>query len=159
MLRLGYWREAAAFPEIPPHCAHDLCETLRTVGVREGGIVQIRAMCLSIRPRRDPALTIRGRYGLVSNEIADTTDGEQRRCDERLSHRSGRRLTSCLSKQFYKSHTPPFSCSIYPPDREQQRGDVLSLVSNLYDEYTNPRPFEELGNLLVPREQVTSVKY
>ena len=49
--------------------------------------------------------------------------------------------------------------SIYPPDREQQRGDVLSLVRNVYDEYTNAQPFEELGNLLVPREQVTSVKY
>ena len=137
----------------------DLCEMLRTVGVSEKEIGRIRAMCLSIRPRRDPALTIRGRYGLDSHESADTTDGEQRRYDERLSHRSGRRLTSGLSKQFYKSHTPPFSCSIYLPDTEQQRGDVLSLVRNVYDEYTNAQPFEELGNLLVPREQVTSVKY
>ena len=79
------------------------------LGVSEGGIVWIRAMCLSIRPRRDPALTIRGRYGLDSNESADTTDGEQRRYDERLSHRSGRRLTSGLSKQFYKSQAPPLS--------------------------------------------------
>ena len=84
---------------------------------------------------------------------------EQCRCNERLAHRSGRCLRSSLSEQSYKSHAPPLSCSIYPSDREQQRGDVLSLVSNVYDEYTNAQPCEELGNLLVPHEQVTSVKY
>jgi hypothetical protein len=86
------------------------------------------AMYLLIRPRRDPALTIRERSGLVSNEAADTTHREQRRCDEGFSHRIGRRLTSCLSEQILKNHTSPLSFSIYLRDREQQRGNGLSLI-------------------------------
>ena len=45
----------------------------------EKAIGQIYAMCISIRPLRDPALTIRRRFDLVSNESADTTDREHRR--------------------------------------------------------------------------------
>ena len=56
---------------------YDLRETPRTVGVSEKAIGRIHAMCLSIRPLRNPAFTIEGRSGLVSNESADTTDGQQ----------------------------------------------------------------------------------
>ena len=102
--------------------------------MREKRIGGIHAMCLSIGPWRDPALTIRGRSGVVSNETANTTDREQCRCDERLAHRSGRLLTSGLSEQFNKSH-------------------ALPLFSEIDDAYViKVQPFVELGNLLVPHE-------
>ncbi len=101
--RTGSWRHSDV-PEVPPRRFLGLRETFQTVGVREREIGRIHAMCRSIRPRRDPALTIRGRSGLVSNESADTTNGEQHRCDERLSHQSGRGLPSCRSGQIPKSH-------------------------------------------------------
>jgi hypothetical protein len=114
--RVGSWRRSN-LPEELLHCIRELLETLQTVGVSEREIGRIHAMCRSIRPRRDPALTIRGRFGLVSNESADTTSGEHCRCHERLSHRSGRRLTSFRSEQSFNSHTPPFSFCIYPPNK------------------------------------------
>lgn len=43
-----------------------LRETFLTVGVSEKDIGRIQAMCFSIRPRRDPALMIRVRSGLLS---------------------------------------------------------------------------------------------
>jgi len=104
--RTGSWRRSD-LPAVPPQCIHELRETCRAVGVCVWEIGQLHAMGLSIRPRRDPVLTIRGRYGLVSNLSADTTDREQCRCDDRLSHESGRRLISGLSDQSSSSHTAP----------------------------------------------------
>ena len=106
----------------------------------------------SIRPRRDPALTIKEVSGLVSNESADTTDEEHFRSDDRLSHRSGRRLTSGLSDQCSRSHMLPLSLSIYLRDKKQQRDDVLSLMRSMYCKYKSAQPFGELGNLPVPLE-------
>src|SRR5512141_2038588 len=97
--------------------------------MREREIGRIQAMCRLIRSRPDPALTIGEGAGLVSNESADTTNGEHFRCDEHLPHWSGCRLTSCLSGQSFKSHTPPSSLfSIYARDREQQRGVCRTYV-------------------------------
>ena len=45
---------------------------------------------------------------------------------------------------------------MYLRDREQQRCDVLSPMMHSYKKM---QPFEELGELLVPREQFTSDKY
>ena len=106
--RAGPWR-CCDLPEVLPHCFLGLRETFLAVRVREREVVRIQAMCLSIRPLRDPALTIRGRFSPVSNKSADTTDGEQCRCDERFSYRIGRRLTSSLSDRCYKRHTPLLS--------------------------------------------------
>jgi len=64
-------------------------------------------MGLAIRPLRHPALMMRTISRLVSNESADATDGKQRLCDERLSHRSGMRLTSGLCAGFFKRQTLP----------------------------------------------------
>jgi hypothetical protein len=90
---------------------HDLHETLRTVGVSEKAIGQIYAMCISIRPLRDPALTIRRRFDLVSNESTHTTDREQRG----LSPRSGRRPMSYLSEKGFISHALPPSFIVQSP--------------------------------------------
>ena len=118
--RAGSWRRSD-LTEVLTHCTHELRETCRTVGVREREIGRIRAMCLSIRPLRDPALTSRGRTGLVSNESADTTDGEQRRCDQQLSHRSRRRLVRALRpaavRKGYRS-----------PTRNYFHGDMCSQL-------------------------------
>ena len=43
-----------------PHSTQDLREIRRTGGVRESELGRIHAICRSIRPRRDRALTIRG---------------------------------------------------------------------------------------------------
>jgi hypothetical protein len=59
----------------------------------EKAIRWINAMCLSIHSLCNPALIIKGSSHLVSNEPADTTDGEQ----QGLSSGSGRGLTTCLS--------------------------------------------------------------
>ena len=61
-----------------------LRETLRAVGMREGDIGWVHAMCLAVDHLRDPADIIWGRSGLVPNESAVTTDREQGRCDEPL---------------------------------------------------------------------------
>lgn len=119
--RAGPWR-CCDLPEVLPHCFLGLRETFLAVRVGEREVARIHAMCLSIRPLRDPALTIRGRFGPVSNESADTTHGEQCRCDERLSYRSGRRLTSSLSDRRYKRHTPLLSfTSQTSPSRRSNR--------------------------------------
>ena len=97
-----------------PHCLHRLHETPRTVGVSEREIGRIYAMCLSIGPLRDPVLTTKGRPGLVSNESADTTNGEQRRLSPR---RGGEGFMSYLSEYGFNSHTLPPSfiiCSAVP---------------------------------------------
>ena len=112
-------------PEVLPHCFLGLRETILTVRVREREVVRIHPMCLPIRPLRDPALMIGGRFGLVSNESAHTTDGEQCRCDERLSYRNGRRFTCCLNDQCCKRHPPPLSFTarqILPEDRASPHG-------------------------------------
>jgi hypothetical protein len=93
--------------------------------VSERAIGRIHAICLSIRPLRDPVLTIRGRSSLVSNVSADTTDGEQRRCDERLFHRNGWRLTSCLSELFFTSHTRPPSFTRQEGTRNAARSSIV----------------------------------
>jgi hypothetical protein len=67
----------------------------------EKAIGRIHAVCLSIRPLRDPALTIKGSTSLVSKESADTADGEHRR----LSPGSGRRLMNNLNEQSFHCHT------------------------------------------------------
>jgi hypothetical protein len=100
-LSLGY-RQCLPDPGCP-HGLHHLHETPRTVGVSEGAIGRIYAMCLSIRPLRDPVLTIRGRSGLVSNESADTAGGEQ----HRLSPRCGLGFMNYLSEQGFDSHMRP----------------------------------------------------
>jgi hypothetical protein len=69
----------SSFRLAAPQSIHDLREALWTVGVSEREIGRIYAMCLSIRPLRDPVRTITGYSGLLSNESTDTTDGEQRR--------------------------------------------------------------------------------
>jgi hypothetical protein len=84
-------------PEVLPHCILELRETLWTVGVGERAIGGIHAICPSIRPLRDPAFTISGRFGLVSKEPAGTTDREQGPRNEPLSHRTGGRLANYLS--------------------------------------------------------------
>lgn len=100
-------RRRCDLPAVLPLCIHELRETPRTEGVRKTGIGHLHAMGLSIRPRRDPALTIRGRSGLVPNLTAETTDMEQGRSDDRFSHGSVRRLTSGLSDLSFTSHTAP----------------------------------------------------
>ncbi len=77
------------------HCLHHLRETPRTVGVSLKAIRRIDAMCRLIRPLRDPALAIKGRSDLVSNEPAETTDREQ----WRFFPQSGRGFMSDLSEQ------------------------------------------------------------
>jgi len=104
--RAGPWR-GSDLSAVRPQCFHELRETRRTVGVRERKIGQLHAMGLSIRPLRNPVLTISVRLGLVSNLSAEATDREQRRCDTRLCHGRGRRLTSGLSDQSVTSHTAP----------------------------------------------------
>ena len=75
--------------------------------MREREIGQLHAMGLSIRPRCDPVLMIRGRSGLISDLPAETTDRKQGRRDERLSYESDRRLMSDLSDRSSTSHTAP----------------------------------------------------
>ena len=135
-------RSGSAFGVLP-HSTQDLCEICRTGGVRESDLGWIHAMGRSIRPWRDRALTIRERFSHVSNEPADTIEGEYFRCDARLSHRSGRRLTSCLSDHVPKSHTPPLSCSMYLRDRAPQHCYVLSPMMH---SYKKAQPCGELGN-------------
>ena len=118
--RAGSWRRSD-LPEVLPHRFLGLRETCRTVGVRKRELGRIHTIGRAIRPLRDPALTIRGRSGLVSNTLTDTTDGEQGRGAVRFPHQSGRRLTSGLSTQCFKSHTPPLSCCMYPPDKPVPR--------------------------------------
>ena len=111
----SWWR--SNLTEVQRHRLSGLRETCLTVGVRESEISRIHPIGRSIRPRRDPALRMKGGSGLDSNESADTTDGEHLRCDERLPHRSGRRLTSCRSTQCFKRHTPLLSFSMYSPGK------------------------------------------
>src|SRR5688572_1487808 len=153
----SWWR--SDLTEVPPRRIINLRETFLTVGVREREIGRIHAMCLSIRPRRDPSRTISGRSGLVSNAFADTTDGKYFRCDEHLPHRRGKRFTSCLSDHLFKSHTPPPSFSIYlqrshsrglsrysRSQRPSQRGQVIvetrphALAEGLVRDVCPPEP-------------------
>ena len=123
----SWWR--SDLTEVLRHRLLGFRETCLTVGVREREIGRIHAIGRSIRPWRDPTLTIKRRSDLVSNEFADTTDGEHFRCDERLSHQSGRRLTSCLSNQCFKRHTPPLSCCIYQPNKPSRGSSRYSWTT------------------------------
>ena len=96
-------------PEVLFHRGLDFRETLRAVGVRVNELGWILAMGLSIRLRRHPALTIRGKFSLVSDEFADTTDREQSRCDERCAPQRGRRGRSGSSDRHVTGHRPPLS--------------------------------------------------
>jgi len=104
-----FWSAAgcSVLSNILPRGFLGLHETLRTGGVREREFVRIHAMGLAIRLRRDPELTPRGQPSIVSNEVAATTDGEQRRCDECLPPRSGRRVTSGPYHGFINRHKIP----------------------------------------------------
>src|SRR4030066_2074357 len=82
--RAGSWW-GSDLSQVPPDCTHDLRETLRTIGVSEGGVGRIGAMCLSICPLRHPLFASRGESCLVSNEGADTTNGDQRRYEACLA--------------------------------------------------------------------------
>jgi hypothetical protein len=88
----------------------------------------------------EQALKTRGCSCLVLNESAGTTSGEQRRRDERFSHRSGRRLTSGLCEQLFKKYTPDPS---FTRQRKQHHGDRKKEVMILFN---NVQPFVELGN-------------
>jgi len=68
----------------------------------EKAIGRIYAVCLSIRPLRDPALPIKGSSSLVSRESADTADGEQG-C---FAPGNGRRPMYDLSEQSFHCHRP-----------------------------------------------------
>ena len=72
--------------------------------MRERELVRIHVMGLAIRLLRDPELTSRGQSSIVSNEFAETTDGEQRGGNECLSPRSGRRVTSGPCDGFFNRH-------------------------------------------------------
>lgn len=85
------------------HSIHDLCITVWTVRMSENAIGRHRPMCFSVRPPCNPTLVIKGMCGLVSNESARTTDGEQRR----HSSRSGRRRMNNLSEHGFTSHSLP----------------------------------------------------
>jgi hypothetical protein len=91
------------------NCLHRLGETPRTVGVSKIAIGRIDAMCFLICPLRDPARTIKGSSGLVSNESAETTDGEQ----WPLFRRSERGFMSYLNEQCFNSHTLPPSFIVW----------------------------------------------
>jgi hypothetical protein len=100
-------------PDVMPHFSHELRETLGTVGVHEREIGQLHAaMGLSIRPLRDPVLTIRGKSGLVSNVSADATDGERASGRSTFLSTERRPLTSGLRDQLLTRHPPPpsFTC-------------------------------------------------
>jgi hypothetical protein len=75
----------------------------------ESDLARIYTMGLEIGPLRQPAIKTRGKAVIVSNESTDATDGEHCRRDERPSHRSGRRFTSCLSEQVFRRHLPLLS--------------------------------------------------
>ena len=92
-----------------PHSLHKLCKTVWTVGMSENAIGRHRAVCFSVRPPCNPPLMIKGMCGLVSNESAHTTDGEQRR----LSSRNGRRLMNYLSEHGFTSHSSPPSIMLH----------------------------------------------
>ena len=73
---LGSETDPATAPLYCSDPTHELNVTPRTVGVSERAIDRIDATGLSVRLRRHPPLAIGGRSGLVSNEPADTTDGQ-----------------------------------------------------------------------------------
>jgi hypothetical protein len=64
---------------------------------------------------------------ILSNVSADTTDVEQRRCDKRPSHRSRRRLTSCLSELFFTSHMPPPSFTRREGHRNPAKSSIVGV--------------------------------
>lgn len=88
---------------------HDPCETRRTVCVSEKAIVLVHTMHLSKSSRRNPALLIPGRFGLVMKESTHTTNVEH----PRLSPRSGRRLMRYLSEYSFGSHSQPPSVILH----------------------------------------------
>jgi len=104
--RAQSWRRSD-LPAAGPYGRLALRETFLTAGVREWEIGRIYATGQSICLLRDPALSIRTKSRLVSSESADTTDGEQCRCGERISLRSGKRLTSCLHNCIFKRQQTP----------------------------------------------------
>lgn len=88
------------------HSSPGLCETFQTIGVREREICRVHAIPLLICLPRDPALTSRGRAGLVSKEPTDTTDREYFRCDARPLHRIGRLLIG------NQTRLPNYCCTV-----------------------------------------------
>lgn len=61
----------------------------------EKAIGRLHAMCLTKHPLRDPALTTRRTAILNSNQIAETTNGQE----QSLSSRTEREFMSDLSEQ------------------------------------------------------------
>lgn len=79
-------------------------------------------MGFSVRPLRDPELTTGGKSCIVSNESAGATDREQRRRNERVSPRSGRRLTNGPHNGFFHRHDKP-QCARQIMDYAVQAGE------------------------------------
>jgi hypothetical protein len=124
------WRRSdIPIPEVLPHGLLNFRRTVRTVGMRERELGRIHTVDLAIQPLRNPGLTTRGKSRIVSNECADTTDGEQRRYDERLSCRSGKRLTGCWHKGVFKRHEiPPNLCRWTSDEQPLTCQSCLDLV-------------------------------
>ena len=134
------------------HSILDFPETLRTVGVCLCDLGWIYTVGLTICPPRQPAIKTEGKTGIASNEFADATNGEQRRCDECPFHLSGKHLIRCLSERFTKSHTPPFCSFIH--GQKRATGDLSKLVMDINKNFQS---VVELGNPPVLREQFTSL--
>lgn len=123
-------------------------------------IGRVHAMGFAICPLGNPVDVINGRSCLISNESADTTDGEQRRSDEWFVHRSRRGLTKGPGEQFFKKHMPPYCSFTHPKWTASSLPDsATGQNAKLYrDTYERMQPFMELGLLPVPVKEFTSVR-
>ena len=131
------------------HSIHNLCKTVWTVCMSENAIGRHRPMCYSVHPPCNPMLMIKGVCGLVSNESAHTTDGEQRR----HSSRCRRRRMNYLSERGFTSHSPPPSIILHQARPKQSHGEMPILIIK----HPAPaQPFMILGNPLASREQLGS---
>ena len=109
-----------------------------------------RTMRFPVRPPCNPSLMVKGMSGLVLNESAQATDGEQ--C--RLYFRSGRCLMNYLSEHGFPSHSPPPSIILHQARPKQSHGEMPILIIK------HPAPaqrFMILGNPLASRERLGSV--
>ena len=102
--RVGSWRRSD-LPEVLPHDLLDLRETGWAVGISELERGRIHAIGFAIGSLRHPALDTGDSSRLVLNESTGATGGERCRCEERLSHPSGRHFTSGLSEHVFMTRT------------------------------------------------------
>jgi len=116
----------------------------------ENTIGRHRPMCISVRSLCNPTLMIKGMSGLVLNESAQATDGEQ--C--RHSFQSGRCLMNYLSEHGFTSHSPPPSIILHQARPEHPQGEMPMLMIK---HPALAQPFRVLGNPLASREQLGSV--